>query len=375
MIIMGTILLANLDNVYCASVDLALEYFTWEPEHPVSGGPLSIHVRINNAGDTISSDKYVVSLYIDDEWIDGWFARLVNYQPPVNPRVAPGRPEVWHFSISDHAILKQGDHQIKAVVTDPSDQNPNNNELVKTLSINPGNYSSDFNIINYGMCSRIDQEKLPVNITDSYGVNDEVAVSYAYTDIKHADWSEEMGKEGSLIFRLYSPNGTLHRERGDGYSILFATDPNGREITGFAFQLFINKDLQAYGKKGDPSYDPGYEALGKFPGIWRVELFSYGHLLFLKRFIIEEASSHTSSTATLSESTLGNEQTPTTYGQEDQVLGGYLTVAGAIVIVAVMGAILLKRKKRQPSVSPSSKLQDSKPAQNRSYLRLKPRRA
>jgi hypothetical protein len=215
MIIMGTILLSNLDNVYCASADLALEYFTWEPEHPVSGGPLSMHVRINNAGDTISSDKYVVSLYIDDWWIDGWFARLVNYQSPVNPRVAPGRPEVWHFSISDHAILKQGDHQVKAVVTDPSDQNPNNNELVKTLSINPGNYSSDFNIINYGMCSRIDQEKLPVNITDSYGVNDEVAVSYAYTDIKHADWSEKMGQEDGLKFRLYSPNGTVHRERSE----------------------------------------------------------------------------------------------------------------------------------------------------------------
>ncbi len=183
-----------------------------------------------------------------------------------------------------------------------------------------------------------------------------------------------MSQKASLTFRFYSPNGTLHRERSDGYSVLLARDPNGKEITGFAYQVSINKGLEASGSKGDPLYDPGYEALGKFPGMWRVEVFNEDHLLFVKRFIIEEASSHTSSTAPPSESTLKTEQTSTTYGQEGQVLGGYLAVVGAIVLVAVIGAILLKRKKRQPSVSPSSKLQDSKPAQNRSYLKLKSRR-
>ena len=130
-------------------------------------------------------------------------------------------------------------------------------------------------------------------------------------------------------------------------TLFYLTDPNGREITGFAFQLFINKDLQAYGKKGDPSYDPGYEALGKFPGVWRLEVFSYGHLLFLKRFIIEERSNYTSSTTSPSESALSTELTSTAYDLGSETLRDYLMVIGVIVLVAVgAGAILLKRRKR-----------------------------
>ncbi len=122
--IMGTVFLASLDHAFSASTDLAIEYLTWDPEHPVSGGPWSIHGRIRNAGDNVSSDKYVVSLYVDDWWIDGWLTRLVGYQPAVSPRIATGRSQVWHFTISDYAIFKQGDHQIKAVVAEPNDQNP-----------------------------------------------------------------------------------------------------------------------------------------------------------------------------------------------------------------------------------------------------------
>ena len=362
--IMGTVFLTSLDHAFSASTDLAVEYLTWDPERPVSGGPLSIHGRIRNAGDNASSDKYVVSLYVDDWWIDGWLTRLVGYQPTVSPRIATGRSQVWHFRISDYAIFKQGDHQIKAVVAEPNDQNPQNNELAKTLSIYPGNYSNDFNIINYGMCNRIDQDSLPVGITETYTSDEEAAISYAYTDIKHADWPAMMPQSASLTFKFYSPNGTLHRGRSEGYSVLLARDPNGKEITGFAYQVSITKGLEASGSKGDPLYDPGYEALGKFPGTWRVEVFNEDHLLFVKRFIIEEASSPTSSTAPPSESTLKTEQTSTTYSQGGQVLGGYLGVVGAIVLVAVVGAILLKRKKRQPSFSPSSKLQDSKRTRN-----------
>ena len=360
VIIMETLLLANLTPACSASADLTVDYLTWEPEHPISGGPLSIHVRINNAGNTISSDKYSVSLFIDDWWIDGWFSRLVGYQPAINPRVVPGRPEVWHFEISDYAIFKEGDHQIRAIVAEPSNPNQVSSELVKTLNISQGNYSSNFNIINYGMCNRIDQDGLPVGITENYSSKDEVATPYAYTDIKHADWPVVMNQKASLTFKFYSPNGTLHRERSEGYSVLLAEDPNGREITGFSFQLFITKDLQEYGTRGSSSYDPGYLALNKFPGIWRVEVLNENHLLFMKRFIIEAASNHSSSTVSPSESTAETELTSTTHGPVGQALGSNLAIIGVVVLIAVgAGAILSKRGKRVRSLSPSSPRRDS----------------
>ena len=350
VIIIGTILLTNLDHVFSASSDLMLEYLTWEPEHTVFGGLLSVHGTIKNVGDTQSSDKYTLSLYVDDWRVDGWLVRLAGFQPTVSPEIAPGGTQVWHFKISDYAVFKQGDHQVKAVVTEPGDPNPDNNELVKTLSISPGDYSSDFSIVNYGMCNKIDEKDLPVGITENYSFDDELAVSYFYTDIKHADWPEKIGQESNLTFKFYSPNGTLHRERSGGYSILLGRDPSGREVTGFACQLFINTDLQAYGNEGDPLYDPGYQALNKYPGTWRVEVFNKGHLLFAKKFIIEDASSHTLSTTSTSEPTSRptlNTQNSTTESLGSQVLGEYATVVATIAIVAVAGsAVLLRRKKR-----------------------------
>jgi hypothetical protein len=366
VIFLGTIFSANLDLAFPASTDLAVEYLTWDPEKPASGGPFSIHGRIRNAGDTISSDKYTVSLYIDDWWIDGWSTRLVGHQPTISPKIAADRSQVFHFRASDYAIFKQGEHQIKAVVTEPNDQNPTNNELVRTLSIYQGNYSTDFNIINHGMCNGIDKDSLPVDITETYSMDDEAAVAYAYTDIKHADWPAMMSQKASLTFKFYSPNGTLHRERSEGYSVLLARDPNGKEISGFAYQLSITKNVEAYGTKGGPSYDPGYEALGKYPGIWRVEIFNVGHLLFAKRFIIEETSSQISSTSLPPESTLTSEQTSTTYSQDGQVLVGYSILVGVIALAAVGGAVLLKRRKRQPSFSPSLPGRDSAHAESSS---------
>jgi hypothetical protein len=348
VIVIGTIFMANLGYVFSASSDLMIDYLVWEPEHPVSGGPLSVHGRIRNVGDMQSSDKYALSVYVDDWWVDGWLVRMTGFQPIVSPKIFPSRAQVWHFGISDYAIFKRGDHQVKAVVTEPNDPNPDNNELVKTLSISPGDYGSDFNIVNYGMCNRIDKDGLPVGITENYGLNDELAISYFYTDIKQADWPQEIGTKTNLAFRFYSPNGTLHRE-SSGYSVLFGRDPNRREITGFALQLFINKDLHAQGERGDPLYDPGYQALNKFPGTWRVEVVNKGHLLFAKRFMIERESGHTlSTTSTLqltSSSTSRSEQTST----EDlgsMVPGGYATVVVVVVVVAAVGCIiLLKRKK------------------------------
>jgi hypothetical protein len=75
--IIGTIFLANLDHVYSVSGDLTVDYLMWEPEHPVSGGPLTVSGRIKNVGDAPSSDKYTLPLYVDDWWVDGWLVRLV----------------------------------------------------------------------------------------------------------------------------------------------------------------------------------------------------------------------------------------------------------------------------------------------------------
>ena len=350
LIAIGTILLANLDHAFSASSDLTVEYLTWEPEHPVSGGPFSVHGRIRNVGDAQSSDKYTLSVYVDDWWVDGWLVRMTGFQPTISPKIAPGRAQVWHFGISDYAVFKRGNHQIKAIVSEPNDPNPDNNELVKTLSFSSGNYSSDFNIVNYGMCNRIDADGLPVGITENYSSNEELAISYVYTDIKHADWSDKIGPKTNLTFRFYSPNGTLHRESSGGYSILLEKDPSGREITGFALQLFIGKDLQAQGKEGDPLYDPGYLALGKFLGTWRVEVLNKGHLLFAKNFIIEHESSHTLSTTLslqlTSSSTSRTEQTST----EDLgsiVPGGYATIVGTIAIIVVGGGVILLRRKKR----------------------------
>jgi len=298
-IVIGTIFLANLDPVFPASTDLMVEGISWEPEHPISGSFLYLHGSIKNVGDNPSSDKYAISLYVDDWWIDGWLVRLAGFQPTVSPKITPGRTQAWHFRISDYAVFKQGGHQVKAVVNEPNDPNPDNNELVKTLSISPSDYSDDFNIVNYGMCKRIDEYGLPVNITNIYDLNDELAISYVYTDIKHADSREKMGQKTNLTFRSYSPNGTLHQESNSGYSILLVRDRSGREITGFASQLSL--------KKGDPGYQ----------GEWRVEVLNKGHLLFAKRFIIEDVSTRTLSTTTSTpRSTLMTEQTQTTGAQE-----------------------------------------------------------
>jgi len=349
--IIGTIFLANLDHVYPVSGDLTVDYLMWEPEHPVSGGPLTVSGRIRNIGDAPSSDKYTLSLYVDDWWVDGWLVRLVGFQPKVSASISPVRAQVWHFKISDWTVFKQGNHQVKAVVNEPNDPSPDNNWLTKTLSISPGDYSSDFNIVNYGMCHRIDEQGLPVDITEAFSFNDELAVSYFYTDVRHADWQEKIGQKTSLTFKLYSPNGTLHRERSEGYSVLLSRDPSDREITGFAFQLFINKDSQTYGKEGDPSYDPGYQALNKYPGTWRVEVFNQGHQLFVKRFIIENVSSRTLSTTSASEptsrSTLTTEQTSTTEGLESQIPGGYATIVGVIALIAVVGGVILVRGRKR----------------------------
>lgn len=193
--IIGTVFLASLDHVFSVSGDLTVDYLMWEPEHPVSGGPLTVSGRIKNVGDVPSSDKYTLSLYVDDWWIDGWLVRLVGFQPTVSPKISPSRPQVWHFKISDWTVFKQGNHQVKAIVNEPNDPNPDNNWLVKTLSISPGDYSSDFNIVNYGMCNRIDEQGLPVDITETFSFNDELAISYFYTDINHADWPEKIGAD------------------------------------------------------------------------------------------------------------------------------------------------------------------------------------
>jgi hypothetical protein len=236
-------------------------------------------------------------------------------------------------------------------VNEPNDSNPDNNWLVKTLSISPGDYSSDFNIVNYGMCNRIDEQGLPVDITDTFSFNDELATPYFYTDINHADWPERIGQKTNLTFRLYSPNGTLHRERSEGYSVLLSRDPSDREITGFAFQLFINKNLQTNGKEGDPSYDPGYQALNKYPGVWRIEVYNEGHQLFAKRFIIENMSSRTLSTTSASEPTsrptLTTEQTSTTEGLENQIPGGYATVVAVIALMAIVGGVILAKGRKR----------------------------
>jgi hypothetical protein len=350
LIVIGTILLANLDHAFSASSDLTVEYLTWEPEHPVSGGSFSVHGRIRNVGDAQSSDKYTLSVYVDDWWVDGWLVRMTGFQPTASPKIAPDRTQVWHFGISDYAVFKRGNHQIKAIVSEPNDPNSDNNELARTVSISPGDYSSDFNIVNYGMCNRLDEDGLPIGITENYSSNEELAVSYFYTDIKHADWPEKIGPKTNLTFRLYSPNRTLHRESSGGYSILLGKDPSGREITGFALQLFIDKDLQAQGKEGDPLYDPGYQALGKFLGTWRVEVLNNGHLLFAKRFVIEHASSRTLSTTSppqLTSSSPSRTEQASTEDMGKMVPGGYATVVGTIAVM-VVGAcvILLRRRKR-----------------------------
>ena len=350
LIVIGTILLANLDHAFSASSDLTVEYLTWEPEHPVSGGPLSAHGSIRNVGDAQSSDKYTLSVYVDDWWVDGWLVRMTGFQPTVSPKIAPGRTQVWHFGVSDYAVFKRGNHQIKAIVSEPNDPNPDNNELVKTLSISPGDYGSDFNIVNYGMCNRIDEDGLPTGITENYSSNQELAISYFYTDIKHTDWPDKIGPKTNLTFRFYSPNGTLHRESSGGYSILLGKDPSGREITGFALQLFIGKDLQAQGKEGDPLYDPGYQALGKFLGTWKVEVVNKGHLLFAKRFVIEHESSHTLSTTSplqLTSSSTSRTEQASTEDLGKMVPGGYATVVGTIAVMAVGGGVILWRRKKR----------------------------
>ena len=77
-VILGTVFLASLDHVFCASSDLTIDYLAWEPEHPVSGGPPAVNGRIRNVGDAPSSNNYTLSLYVDDWWIDGWLVRLVD---------------------------------------------------------------------------------------------------------------------------------------------------------------------------------------------------------------------------------------------------------------------------------------------------------
>ncbi len=351
---MGAISLAGFDRVFCASSDLTVDALAWEPEHPVSGGPLTINGRIRNVGDVPSSRNYTLSLYVDDWWIDGWLVRLVGSQPKVIVSISPVRAQVWHFRISDWTVFKKGNHEVQALVSEPSDPNPSNNWLNKTMVISAGDYSSGFNIVNYGMCNRIDEQGLPVDITENYDLSDELAISYFYTDVKHADWQKKLGQEAGLIFRLYSPNGTLHRETSEGYSVLPSRDPGDREITGVALQLFINKSLQANGSEGDPSYDPGYQALNKYPGIWGVEVYNEGHRLFTKRFIIEKLPSRTVSTTSTLEPTLGltltTEQTATTAGLEGQIPGGYATVVGVIALIVVVGcAVLARRRKEQCS--------------------------
>ena len=218
------------------------------------------------------------------------------------------------------------------------------------MSISPGDYSSDFNIVNYGMCHRIDEDGLPVGITENYSSNEELAIFYFYTDIKHTDWQEKIGPETNLTFRFYSPNGTLHRESSGGYSILLAKDPSGREITGFALQLLIGKDVQAQGKEGDPLYDPGYQALDKFPGTWNVEILNKGHHLFVKKFIIQHASSRTLSTTSPLQQTSNSASMTEQASTEDlgsMVPGGYAMIVGIIAVVVVGGCVvLLKRRKR-----------------------------
>ena len=342
VLIMGTIFLASLDPVFSASSDLTVEYVIWEPEHPVSGGPLSFHGRIKNVGDAQSSDRYTLSVYVDDWWVDGWLVRMVGYQQTVSPKISPNRTQVWHFSVSDYAVFKQGSHQVKAVVNEPNDPNPRNNELVKTFSISPGDYGNDFNIVNYGMCKKIDESGLPVDITQVFSLNDELAVSYFYTDIKHADQAGKMGQSTNLIFKFYNPKGTLHVERNSGYSILLAKDPTGREITGCALQLSLS-------------------ALD-YQGAWRVEVFNKDHRILAKRFMIENVSSRTLSTTTsTSEPTSTSEQTSITKDLVGQVPGAYMGIVGAIAIAAVgCGVILVMRRKkleRQKRGRPSMALQ------------------
>ena len=332
-----------MQHVLPASSDLKIDDITWEPEHPVYQGLLTVNVVITNVGNLQSSGKYTISLYVDDWWIDGWLSRWVGFQPTSTPAIAPGQREVWHFKISDWTVFEEGKHQVRALVNDTNDPNLRNNELTKTLSFLPSNYSNGFNIVNYGMCKKIDENGLPVNITETYGLKDEPAISYAYTDIKHANWQERIGEKTNLIFRFYSPNGTLHAERNTGYSILQVKDPNGREITGVTFEISINKDHQARGKEGDPFYDPGYQALNKYPGTWRIEASNKGHPFFSKSFIIENASIKTSSSTSSQSAQISRSSitSSTAKGLGNQIIGGYAAAFAAIVAVGIVGCVAL----------------------------------
>jgi hypothetical protein len=341
-IIIEIIFVADLHHVLPASSDLKIDDITWEPEYPVYQGLLTVNLVVTNVGNMQSSGKYTISLYVDDWWIDGWLSRWVGFQPAPTPAIAPGQREVWHFKISDWTVFEEGKHQVKALVNDTNDPNAENNGMSKTLSILPSNYSNGFNIVNYGMCKNIDENGLPVNITEIYGLKDELAISYAYTDLKHADWPQRIGEKTNLTFRFYSPNGTLHAERSTGYSILPVRDPYGREITGVTFEISINKDHQAHGKEGDPFYDPGYQALNKYPGAWRVEASNSGHLFFSKNFIVENASIKTSSstsskTEPISRSTIAT----SAEGLGSHIEGGCVTAFAAIVFVGVVGCVAL----------------------------------
>ncbi len=341
-IFIGTAFLAGLNQVVPASEDLTVIDLTWEPEHPVHRGFLIVNVVIENVGQTQSSNKYTMSLYVDGWRIDGWLARLIGFQPAATPRIPPNGREVWHYRISDRTVLKPGNHQLSAAVNEPNDLNPENNELSKTVSISPAEYSSDFNIINYGMCKEIGGDGLPLNITETYSSNDVMAVSYFYADITHADWQAKRGQGTNFTFRVYSPNGTLHVERSNGYSILLARDPDGKEITGFALQLSVNRDFEARGKEGDPRYEPGYQALGKHLGIWKVEIVNKDHPILSDEFIIETRLSQSSSTASSrSESALTSSGALTLSQQQVCVA----VVAIMVVCLAVVFAVARKRKK------------------------------
>lgn len=341
-------LFVNFGCVLSASSDLTVQNIRWDSQLPVFAGPLTLYVDIKNVGDGPSSNQWTLSLYVDD-WLVGEIG------PEVSPGFSPNQTQTWYWNISARTLFKDGDHQVKAAVVEPNDPNSSNNVLVKTLSISPSDYSNDFNIPSYGMCRNYVQNNRPANITDTYSLNDENVIVFFYTDISSTDIRQ---KVSNLTFNFYSPNGTLHKQY-NVYVVSINRDALGRDFTIFTRQISVNKDYSGFGKPGDPLYDPGYQALNKYPGTWRVEVYNKGHLLFAKRFIIGEATTYivssTSSVMSSESTTLTATQTtislpPTTAQTLAQVSGsqfpsGYLVAIAAIVVMCVAVTVVLVRRR------------------------------
>lgn len=370
--IIGTMLLVNSGYVSSASSDLALENIWWAPQQPVFAGPLTVVVDVKNVGDSPSSDSYTLMLYVDGWGVGGWL--VPRQYPTLSPTIAPGQTQTWHWNISDWTVFKDGDHEVKAVVKESNDPNATNDVLTKTLKISSSDHVNDFNIFSYGMCKGLDKKtSQAADITDNYKLTDDHATLFLYTDLKQTSEVYEKIVNTGFTLKFYSPNGTLHRDmvlNATTTTYLFQMtqqkDENGRPyVIVYLPSLFINKDYSGYGGPGQLINDPPYQALNNYPGIWRAEAWNKGRLLFVKRFIVGDASKYTLTTtstvtssstsisSSLNETALTTEQTqtPMTTATEippSEAPGGLVTIVGAIVALAVLaaGAVLMKRKKK-----------------------------